>query len=119
MSKRYPENLFLPTVPTHPYIPPFFIKDTSSSSAGDEGEGKKVLTPEEVVTNVATDILNKLPNDFDRDAAISRYPTSYHQSMNTVLVQEMTRFNVLLSTIRTSLITLRKGIKGKLRSSKI
>ncbi|XP_036230121.2 dynein axonemal heavy chain 7 isoform X1 [Bactrocera oleae] len=87
-------------------------QDTSSSSAGDEGEGKKVLTPEEVVTNVATDILNKLPNDFDRDAAISRYPTSYHQSMNTVLVQEMTRFNVLLSTIRTSLITLRKGIKG-------
>ncbi|XP_036329402.1 dynein heavy chain 12, axonemal-like [Rhagoletis pomonella] len=113
LSKRFPENLFLPTVPTQPYIPPFFLKDTSTSSVGDAEGDTKALTPEEVVTNVATDILNRLPKDFDRDAAIARYPTSYHQSMNTVLVQEMTRFNVLLSTIRSSLITLRKAIKGK------
>ncbi|XP_017857964.1 PREDICTED: dynein heavy chain 7, axonemal [Drosophila arizonae] len=85
-------------------------QDTSSSS--DDSEGSKTLTPEEVVTNVATDILEKLPPLFDREAALLRYPTQYHQSMNTVLVQEMVRFNVLLNTIRTSLITLRKGIKG-------
>ncbi|XP_017479550.1 PREDICTED: dynein heavy chain 12, axonemal-like [Rhagoletis zephyria] len=91
----------------------FYVRrDTSTSSVGDAEGDTKALTPEEVVTNVATDILNRLPKDFDRDAAIARYPTSYHQSMNTVLVQEMTRFNVLLSTIRSSLITLRKAIKG-------
>ncbi|ALC38670.1 Dhc36C [Drosophila busckii] len=114
LSRRYPENLCLPNYPT---CPPFLslynmpLKDTSA--AGDDSEGSKALTPEEVVTNVATDILDKLPKLFDREAALLRYPTIYHQSMNTVLVQEMVRFNVLLNTIRTSLITLRKGIKGK------
>ncbi|XP_068140477.1 dynein axonemal heavy chain 7 [Drosophila tropicalis] len=85
-------------------------QDTSASH--DDSEGSKVLTPEEVVTNVATDILDKLPKLFDRDAVLLKYPTIYHQSMNTVLVQEMVRFNVLLSTIKNSLITLKKGIKG-------
>jgi len=114
LSRRFPENLSLPTYPT---CPPFLalhhlpLKDTSASS--DDSGGSKALTPEEVVTNVATDILDKLPKLFDRDAALLKYPTLYHQSMNTVLVQEMVRFNVLLNTIRTSLITLRKGIKGK------
>lgn len=115
LSKRYPDNLNLPNYPTCPeFISLYYShKDTSASADnGDEG-GKQHQTPEEVVINVATDILERLPKDFDRDAALLRYPTSYHQSMNTVLVQEMVRFNVLLSTIRSSLITLRKAIKGK------
>ncbi|KAM7353017.1 dynein heavy chain at 36C isoform 1-T1 [Cochliomyia hominivorax] len=89
------------------------LTQDTAAAASDDGEGASDrLTPEEVVINVATDILQRLPKDFDRDAALYRYPTSYHQSMNTVLVQEMVRFNVLLSTIRSSLVTLRKAIKG-------
>ena len=115
LSKRYPENLNLPTYPTCPEFVSLYYshKDTSASADDSEEGGGERLTPEEVVINVATDILQRLPKDFDRDAALYRYPTSYHQSMNTVLVQEMVRFNVLLSTIRSSLITLRKAIKGK------
>uniref|UniRef100_A0A1B0G0Q9 Dynein heavy chain n=1 Tax=Glossina morsitans morsitans TaxID=37546 RepID=A0A1B0G0Q9_GLOMM len=85
-------------------------QDTLSSGADSGGAAQ--LSPEEVVMNVGKDILTRLPKDFDRDLALTRYPTSYHQSMNTVLVQEMTRFNVLLSTIRSSLTTLHKAIKG-------
>ncbi|XP_067140193.1 dynein axonemal heavy chain 7 isoform X4 [Centruroides vittatus] len=67
---------------------------------------------EEVVLKIANDILIKLPNNFDIHLALLKYPVSYEQSMNTVLVQEMEKFNVLLSVIRDSLIEVQKAIKG-------
>ncbi|XP_021325607.1 dynein axonemal heavy chain 12 isoform X2 [Danio rerio] len=62
--------------------------------------------------DIANDILSKLPGNFDIESALVKFPVCYEESMNTVLVQEMQRYNNLSSTIRVSLQNLIKAIKG-------
>ena len=54
------------------------------------GSGK---SPQEVVEELAQDILSKLPSDFDLELVMKLYPVVYEESMNTVLRQELIRFN--------------------------
>lgn len=69
-------------------------------------------TTEKALIATVSDILTKLPNNYDVEAATMKYPVMYAESMNAVLIQEMERFNVLLSVIRKSLQDLIKAIKG-------
>ncbi|XP_062820321.1 dynein axonemal heavy chain 3 [Anolis carolinensis] len=73
------------------------------------GAGK---SPQETVEELAKDILSKLPPDFDLESVMEKYPVLYEESMNTVLRQELIRFNRLTEVVRSSLINLGKAIKG-------
>ncbi|XP_034354027.1 dynein axonemal heavy chain 12 isoform X4 [Arvicanthis niloticus] len=67
---------------------------------------------DQILLEITEDILTQLPTDFDIEAALKSYPVRYEESMNTVLVQEMERFNNLIRTIRNTLRDLKKAIKG-------
>ncbi|XP_063786085.1 dynein axonemal heavy chain 3-like [Pseudophryne corroboree] len=66
----------------------------------------------EVVHELIVDILSKIPEDFNMEEVKKLYPTQYTESMNTVLVHELLRYNSLTSTIRMSLQDLNKAISG-------
>ncbi|XP_063790494.1 dynein axonemal heavy chain 3 isoform X2 [Pseudophryne corroboree] len=72
---------------------------------------------QEIVEDLARDILNKLPHDFNLEIVMEKYPVVYEESMNTVLRQELIRFNRLTEVVRNSLINLGKAIKGQVLMS--
>ncbi|XP_019392438.1 PREDICTED: dynein heavy chain 12, axonemal [Crocodylus porosus] len=79
---------------------------------GGSTQGGSTGSSDSTLYEIADDVLSKLPNDFDIEASLLKYPVRYKESMNTVLVQEMERFNNLIRTIRITLINLKKAIKG-------
>ena len=68
---------------------------------------------EDVIEELANDIAGRLPDLFEIERAKVKYPVVYSESMNTVFVQELARFNRLLSTVKTSLAELVKALKGQ------
>lgn len=68
---------------------------------------------EEVLSELAADIAGKVPHEFDLEAAYYKYPVEYFESMNTVLRQELVRFNRLITVIHSSLASFRKALKGQ------
>jgi len=65
----------------------------------------------------AADILVRIPAALDLNRALDEYPTDYNQSLNTVITQEMTRFNNMLKIINSTLKTLQKAVKGTVAMS--
>ncbi|XP_010014835.1 PREDICTED: dynein heavy chain 1, axonemal, partial [Nestor notabilis] len=67
---------------------------------------------EELVEETARDILEKVPAPMNLQEVIQKYPLLYEESMNTVLVQEVIRYNKLLEVVVQTLKDLLKALKG-------
>jgi dynein heavy chain len=82
----------------------------SETSGGD-------VTPEDTVGEIAKDVLLRVRDPWNVAKVQQKYPTKYEESMNTVVVQELNRFNGLISIIKSSLQDIQKAIKGLLLMS--
>ena len=67
---------------------------------------------EEIMEKSAKDILAKVPLATNINEVMQKYPVLYEQSMNTVLIQEIIRYNRLLNVIHRTLQDLLKALKG-------
>ncbi|CBZ53630.1 hypothetical protein NCLIV_034170 [Neospora caninum Liverpool] len=61
---------------------------------------------------VAQKIQDQLPDIFDIAAVEQKYPIRYEEIFNTVLIQELSRYNRLLTVIKTHLKALQDAEKG-------
>lgn len=69
---------------------------------------------ETIVFDLANEIISRMPEQFNIDAVSEMYPVVYMNSMNTVLRQELMRFNRLTEIIKGSLENVQKAIKGQI-----
>eukprot|EP00818_Percolomonas_sp_WS_P004750 CAMPEP_0117444502 /NCGR_PEP_ID=MMETSP0759-20121206/5277_1 /TAXON_ID=63605 /ORGANISM="Percolomonas cosmopolitus, Strain WS" /LENGTH=4349 /DNA_ID=CAMNT_0005236577 /DNA_START=155 /DNA_END=13203 /DNA_ORIENTATION=- len=84
-------------------------------SKGSDSSGKGL---EHVVTEQAKEILAKLPQEFNMETIQNKFPVRYEESMNTVLAQELVRFNKLIRVIRKTMIEIQKALTGEVVMSK-
>jgi len=72
---------------------------------------------DQILDETCKSILSKLPKQFDMEYVEKRHPITYEESMNTVLLQELLRFNRLLEIVRSSLVNIGKAIIGEVTMS--
>jgi dynein heavy chain len=64
------------------------------------------ISREEQIIELARAMAIMLPPQYDIDGIALLYPTDYHESMNTVLVQESQRYNRLLQVTKFSILSV-------------
>jgi dynein heavy chain, axonemal len=78
------------------------------------GAGK---SREEIIGDQCKFLESKTPKVFDLDEVIRKFPTSYEESMNTVLLQECVRYNRLLANMALKLPLVQRALIGEVTMS--
>ena len=68
---------------------------------------------EAVIGQQARELQGRTPPAFDLEAVANTFPTSYAESMNTVLFQECVRYNRLLAEMAVSLAAVQRALVGE------
>ncbi|KAJ3108806.1 Dynein heavy chain 7, axonemal [Phlyctochytrium bullatum] len=87
-----------------------FFRAILLTQARAESGGSK--SNEQIVSEAAVDMYQKLPPPFDIQKVNQKYPVSYKDSMNTVLLQEVIRYRNLIESVRESLLKIQKALQG-------
>jgi len=87
------------------------LENVLSIQPRQSGGGGK--TREQAIGEIAVQIEEKTPPAFDIEEVQQKYPTDYNESMNTVLTQEIVRYNKLLIIMAETLAELQKALVGE------
>ena len=79
---------------------------------GGGGGGDGTSKMDEMVAGVVAECKKRLPPAFDIEKTKKKWPLRYDDSMNTVLAQEMERFNRMTEVLRESLVNIDLAIQG-------
>lgn len=88
--------------------------EVALSVQGSGGGGGGGSDTDAKIIQTSEEILAKLPKPYDIEAASKKHPITYYDSMNTVLQQELLRYNKLIGVIKNSLIQAKQAIKGEI-----
>ncbi|ORY49032.1 hypothetical protein BCR33DRAFT_714104 [Rhizoclosmatium globosum] len=69
-------------------------------------------TRDEILAETAISIQSRIPKPYSMAMVTAKYPIEYKESMSTVLIQEVIRYNRLLSVIHQTIVELLKALKG-------
>jgi dynein heavy chain len=75
-------------------------------------ESSVKVDPNIQIKSTMASVLKTLPENFDVEAVREIHPIDYHKCMNTVLIQELLRYNALLTAIKVSGQDLINAIEG-------
>ena len=70
------------------------------------------MSPLEKLQNIIQEVEKQIPEDFDYEEVKQKYKTDYSESMNTVLLQEVVRYQRLLKIMKEQIHQLKLAIKG-------
>lgn len=69
---------------------------------------------EDIIADIAHGIHKQVPPAYNEHDIMSKFPVSYEESMNTVLFQEVVKYNKLLNIMNASLVDINKALAGKI-----
>eukprot|EP01084_Bolivina_argentea_P006694 12680_1 len=101
-------------------IQPRIVNNNNNKEDDDEEEEEEVKSQDEIASEIATDLLQQLPSPLDLEDGKETFAKSIEStdngmmdSLTIFLVQEIEKFNTLLSTVSSSLYELKKAIVGE------
>jgi len=68
---------------------------------------------EDTIDKMCVDLMERVPGPYDLEPIMKAYPVTYTEGMNTVLQQEIGRYNGLLAVMQSSLKMVRKALVGQ------
>jgi dynein heavy chain len=88
----------------------FLLADVQTLQTRSSGVGGK--SREQIISETARFLQSKIPKPFDFELVKTKYDTKYEESMNTVLSQEVEKYNRLLEILVVSLQNILKALSG-------